>query len=319
MLLPKLGIRFPLPLFLLIHITLRCNRNCYWCYQKNDDFCSRNSGDMPMADFEKIIGSFKDSFFIKPHIHLFGGEPLLHNEFEEILQACARYNISPTLTTNGDYLEERVDLIRKSTISQLNISVNANSNGLADEGYSTLISAIKFLKNKTRKVINLNFALNPDDYHKLEDTALFLNSNFSKREINTFTCQHFMFNGKGIDAEKMNSDIIVEQVKGLKKAKLNFKLLFLPSIALEDIDKYYRSRHAFKHECFVPWAGLSIYPDLTVTMGGGVLWCNKIVGDLRFNSIREIWRGAKLSEFRLDLLRQGLPGQCGRCCQKLYY
>lgn len=321
--LTKIKMRLPYPLFLLIHITLKCNRYCSWCYQRQDLFYKQYLYDMSIEAFDKILSSLKHYiFFPKPHIHLFGGEPLLHPEFPEFLKICKKYNYSPTITTNGEYLNRYIDVIKNSSIAQLNISLNGTLSNSLEANYKSLMPFIEFLTRRRNKIVNLNFALTPYDYHLFEDTVLFFNKRFRKGVINTFTCQHYMFenNHSIIDkVKKMNLEIIIMQIRRLKKINLNFKLLFLPNIAIEDLEKYYYSDYPFRNKCYLPWAGLSIYPDLAVTMGGGVFCCNKIVGNLNTESLQEVWKGNKINRLRSDLLNYGLNKQCNRCCQKLYY
>lgn len=319
MLLPLMKIRIPHPVFILLHITLKCNRNCAWCYQKQDSFYRQHSGDMRLEAFEKILAEAKPGFFLRTHIHLFGGEPLTHPEFPVFLKICKKYNYSPTITTNGDYLREYMEIIKSSTISQLNISLNRPGYDSLEKTYEGLLKCIALLAKE--KVINLNFALTPGDYHLLEQVTLFFSSKFKKGAINSFTCQHF-FSRNGPSGGKIkgiNVYLLEEQIKKLQKEKINFKLLFLPHIGLKDLRKYYYSEFSFRNKCYIPWLGLNIYPDLTVTAGGGVLGCNRILGDLNVTSIREIWRGEKLGSFRDSLLSQGLESRCNRCCHKLYY
>ena len=124
----KLGLLFPYlnarpfyPLFLLVNITLSCNRKCSWCYETHDEFYGSLTVHMPVDMFKKILCSFK---YFKPHIHLYGGEPLYHPRFPIFLEYCKIHGYKPTLTTNGDYLDKYSKVIMQSSVSQLNISLN---------------------------------------------------------------------------------------------------------------------------------------------------------------------------------------------------
>lgn len=312
-----------MPLYLLIHITLKCNRDCFGCYQKREAFYLQDCPDLSLNDFEGILASFKQRLFYKPHIHLFGGEPLLHPEFPGFLDICQKYSYAPTLTTNGDYLNTYAEILKRSSIAQLNVSLSKPPNDLSNsETADATLKPIEFLTEKPKKIINLNFTLRPDNYHLLIDTVLFFNRKFKKGRIDTFTCQHFMSGMKPLNIKErktINVSTVIKQIRELEKIRLNFKLLFLPHIRLKDIYRYYYSGDKFLNRCYVPWAGLSIYPNLTVTMGGGVLGCNKVAGHLGSESILKIWHSEKLNNFRNHLLDHGLEEICNRCCHKLYY
>ena len=305
-----------------MHITLRCNRKCAWCYQIHDEFYDCHAGDMQVDAFERILFSLKNYSRLRPHIHLFGGEPLCHPDFAEFIRIAKIYNFSPTITTNGDYLDKYLGAIENSSISQINISLNRRFHISLEETYNSLVPAVIFLRKQCRKIINFSFNLNPNEYYMLEDVVVFFNKIFKKGLVSTFTCQHYMLNNikPGMRMEtRIDPHIIKLQLQRLKNAKLNFKLLALPNILLADLDRYYSSDFSFRNKCFVPWAGLSIYPDLEVTMGGGVLSCNKTIGNLNSESIKEIWHAYALRKFRRHLLDYGLEEKCNRCCQKLYY
>lgn len=270
-------------------------------------------------EFERIL---RYRFFcFKPHIHLFGGEPLLHPEFPEFLTISRQYHYRPSLTTNGDYLEKYTGIINNSSVGQINISVNVSGKKPFYAGCRSLIKSIRLLAAK--KIVNLNFAITIEGYDKLEEVVMVFNKAFGKGVIGNFTCQHFMWDsvradiGKAI--RKIDSTVINYQVKRLKRSKLNFPLSFLPDIAVSDIEKYYNSQYSFRNRCFLPWAGLSIYPDLSVAMGGGVLGCNTIVGDLRRQSLKSVWGSESLQKERRYFHCYGLKEQCNRCCQKFYY
>ncbi|MFA4989434.1 MAG: radical SAM protein [Candidatus Omnitrophota bacterium] len=312
-------IRIPSPVFILLHITLKCNRNCSWCYQKQDFFYQRHSGDMQPEAFERIISGLKRRFFLRAHIHLFGGEPLSHPQFPEFLKICGKYNYAPTITTNGDYLKQYLGLIKSSSISQLNISLNRPSYPSLEEIYEPLVTSINSLTGG--KIINLNFALTPGDYHLLEKVALFFSKKFKKGVVNSFTWQHFIPQAQPFSAknEAINVSILAEQIKKLQREKINFKLFSLPHIALKDLRKYYHSAYRFRNKCYVPWFGLNIYPDLSVTPGAGILACNKILGNLNRESLQEVWGGKTMAAFRNSLLYRGPGTECNRCCHKLYY
>lgn len=315
-----LGKYLPNPLFLLIHITLLCNRKCEWCYQSTDPFFSNHNGRMPVDKFEKILSSMK-GFLPKPHVHLFGGEPLCHPEFPEFLKYCRKYGYQPTLTTNGELLEKHSNTILNSSLGQLNISVSRlfDKQGGINQA---LLSNIKFFTrlNEGKKTINLNFAVDFDNHDYLEKTILYFHNGFKRETFKYYVCQHFMSRDiVATNKKNFNIDTFKNNISRIKNMKLNFGLLFLPDIKVEDLEKYYYSDFAFKNMCYVPWAGMAIYPDLAVSGGGGVFACNKIIGDLNKQPIEEIWHGARLRDFRSKIVKEGLPSVCNRCCQKIYY
>lgn len=318
----RMRITLPQPVFVLVYITLKCNSNCSWCFQKKDLFYNRDTLQMNPNDFRRILASLKKDFLFKPHIHLFGGEPLSHPEFSKFLTISRELGFCPSITTNIDYLKDNIEILNNSVVKQINISINRQSIiENVENSYNDAVLQIERLQ-KSRKIINLNYYLNPSEYYLLEKIVMFFNKKLKKGIISTFICQHLFFenNEQAINKnKKIDFKIMGEQIIRLKNKQLNFKLLFFPDIHVDDLRQYYTSDLLFKNECYVPWMGLSVYPELNVTFGGGMLWCNKIIGDLKAQSWRKIWRGKEISNLRNVILTKGLSKECIRCCHKLYY
>jgi MoaA/NifB/PqqE/SkfB family radical SAM enzyme len=252
---------------------------------------------------------------------LFGGEPLCHPDFPLFLKYSQLYNYSPTLTTNGDFLAKYSELISKSSLMQLNISINGliEDNGIINSKFAEIIK-IFIYQNRKKKIINLNYLIVPETYRYLGDIIAHFNDHYAKDDFAYFTIQHLnMIEKDDIGTGGFNLKELADIIASIKKLRLKFKLLFLPNIKLHDIEKYYSSEGVFGNRCFVPWVGLTIYPDLTVTPGGTALGCNFVLGNLLKESVTDIWRGDRLRDFRLSLIKKGLPEICNRCCQKLYY
>lgn len=311
------------PLFLIVQTTPFCNRACKPCVSqgKTRFYAEHFSGHLPADRFKEILISFRRKFWLKPHIHLFGGEPLCHPDFHLFLKYSQMYNYSPTLSTNGDFLAKYSELISKSSLTQLNISVNRliEDDGIINSKFAEIIKIFMY-QNRKKKVINLNYLIVPQTYRYVKDVIGYFNAHYVKGDFAYFTIQHLnMIEKDDIGAGGFNLKELADIIAGIKKLRLKFKLLFLPDIKSHDIEKYYSPGSVFGNRCFAPWVGLTIYPDLTVTPGGAALGCNFVLGNLLKESITEIWRGNRLRDFRLGLIKKGVPEICSRCCHKLYY
>ncbi|MFA6533591.1 MAG: radical SAM protein [Patescibacteria group bacterium] len=107
-----------------IEITGRCNMSCQHCRAANE---ARR--DMPVPQIVKIIRFARQFSPAYKEVVLSGGEPLLHSQFAEALQAV-RENGGEfvTLTTNGWYLaEEHLELIERLGFQRFILSVSLDS------------------------------------------------------------------------------------------------------------------------------------------------------------------------------------------------
>ena len=79
---------------------------------------------MSVDEFEEVISKIKDyTDTVCLHVK---GEPLLHSNFEEILNICDKNNINISLTTNGTLLKTKIKtLINHDSLSKVHISLNA--------------------------------------------------------------------------------------------------------------------------------------------------------------------------------------------------
>lgn len=107
-----------------IEITGRCNMNCQHCraaYQIQKD--------MPIEQIIKIIRFARQFSPNYKEIIISGGEPLLHNDFFNVLTEVRRNGgESVTLTTNGLLLtEEHLNLIERLSFKRFTLSVSLDS------------------------------------------------------------------------------------------------------------------------------------------------------------------------------------------------
>jgi radical SAM protein with 4Fe4S-binding SPASM domain len=90
--------------------------------------------------------------------------------------------------------------------------------------------------------------------------------------------------------------------------------MFLPDLAEEEIPVYYRehSNTFGHHRCLFPWIAVEILPN------GDVSTCvdyqDYIVGNIKTDSLIDIWNNDRYRKFRTELKEAGLLSICSRCC-----
>jgi len=116
-----------------IEITNICNLKCSFCSKS-----SRTLKEMTVEKFEEIlkkINNYTDYIYL--HVK---GEPLLHKNLDKILELSAKYNKKICITTNGVFLKEKLNILKKyNNIYRINISLhseNDKKNYLEDIFYS---------------------------------------------------------------------------------------------------------------------------------------------------------------------------------------
>lgn len=310
------------PFFLLFHLTLDCNCSCQNCYQAFDKFYESKKGIVLPSEFEKILKDAKNSFLIKPIIHFFGGEPLLNPYFKEILRIAEKHNFKCSLTTNGTMLSRYLDdIIQSKKLNQINISLDDIGNKhdylrSFPGAFERAISAIEKIrkiekksKHGKRKIININCVINSENYNRLVNIILYYSKN--NIDIDMLAFQH-QYSKKPVE---FDIEILKDQMRKLKKIKTQFEVAMIPNIAIQLLDRIYIcSSEKNSGKCPIPWVGLNILPNLEATPGGGVLECNHVVGNLKNQTMREIWNGKKMKEFRNHIRTKGVFPSCVKCC-----
>lgn len=314
---PRIGLVLPMlniaswsPLFLLVHITSSCDQCCEWCYQKQDQFFRDHQGDMRIDMFQKIVAS---TGLYAPHLHLFGGEPLFHPQFERFLDVCFRYRRSFSLTTNGNGLDQYGALIIASSSTQINISLNnlVDREGAINADLERKV--INFIRlNAGKKTVNLNYVLCQATDTSFHQALMKFLRYCRKGEVASFVVQRYMSYGNRGDGPEDPTYFL----KRVCSSRFEFPVICVPAKRSSTVTDSLWSVWT-RSKCYVPWVGLSIYPDGAVTPGGGVGGCNCVIGDLAKESLWDIWRGRLLGDFRSTLRNKGLPPRCSSCCHKI--
>ena len=126
-----------------IEITNICNLNCKFCPET-----IRKKEIMNIEKFEEVIKK------IKPYTKLVclhvKGEPLLHNQLEEILKILEKYNSKANITTNGTLIKQRLEILKKSkSVRQINFSIHSIlQNGELNKKYlEDIFESVEQLEN----------------------------------------------------------------------------------------------------------------------------------------------------------------------------
>jgi len=150
-----------------VEITNRCNLRC--------DFCAgtvRPPATMEPAFFERILRQIAP-LTSQICLHVLG-EPLLHPQFDTILNLCAQAGLEVNLTTNGTLLRDRADrILRAPALRQINFSMQALRR---DDGFDehTLDAVMEFSRGAAtaRPELYINFRLwTLDSLHSPSDSA----------------------------------------------------------------------------------------------------------------------------------------------------
>lgn len=110
--------------YLRLSITDSCNFRCLYC-MPDEPFKSSPSAElMSSREIFEISKIFVNRFNINK-IRITGGEPMVRNDFKDIIQQLATLDISIGVTTNGVLLHQYFDVLEECGVRNLNISIDA--------------------------------------------------------------------------------------------------------------------------------------------------------------------------------------------------
>ncbi len=116
-----LGARFHFkhPIYLVHALTARCNARCGFCAW-NPDFYDPTE-QLPTPAIKQLYSDARSLGFIG--LSVWGGEPLLHRDFEEIMRHAHEEGLLTNMVTNGFLLEKKLDAVIRY-IDRVSISVD---------------------------------------------------------------------------------------------------------------------------------------------------------------------------------------------------
>jgi radical SAM protein with 4Fe4S-binding SPASM domain len=296
------------------------------------------------------LKSFIDDIsFLRPNITLFGGEPLLHSAFGELIKYTKLKGMHCLMITNGSLLKNVAKDIVDSGLDELNISLDGDRelhdrirgvSGLFDTITSGIkrVNRLKKEKGLKKPLINLQCTITKYNYRHLEkllavaedigaDSLTYHNLIFLGKELieeqktydKLLECSSKEWEGfafqPGIDPDELYDKII-----DILKKRHHFSVDFYPNLSLKGIKEYYNNTSYAPSEyparCISPWIVAYIFPD------GEVRPCLNFdysFGNIKDKRFTEIWNGASAIKFRQTLKDKNIFPVCVRCTELYRY
>jgi len=329
-----IGYYSPGPEAVMLYLTERCNLNCKVCFLKHIKIDYK---ELEVWDWIRLIDEVAQ---YNPRISISGGEPLLYNGIDEILDYLHRKGLSTTLTTNGTLIDRHLLSILKN-IERLKISI---------DGPEEIHDKLRGIKGTYKKVIHNIEMLNKIKLEKSRQTPfltmysiittdllpyleqmieiaiknkfqqirflhlLFLSEEDINAAKNIFPDRLYYWKGAVFNAEHfVHSEKIAEGIMKIKEKKYPIIVEFEPDFNFQNILKYYRrDTHFFlsyRGKCRMPWTSMTIKQD------GRVEICpDYIIGDTKEDSLKEIWNSKRAKELRKFISQRNTFPVCKACC-----
>jgi MoaA/NifB/PqqE/SkfB family radical SAM enzyme len=332
-------------------LTYQCNLHCKMCGQWGErgslkdlpSAVTRRYLKLPLV--ERLIEEVKS---FHPTITLFGGEPLLHPQWGEVVKRIKEAGLRCNMISNGILLKKKAEEAVQLGLDEIIFSLDGpaemhdairGGKGVfrrALEGFRYLQEA-KERYGKKRPAVNVNTVIWEENHTMLDDIV----EEAARFGAQTVTFHHLIFVDQGAFAEteritkaalKCNSpdwggfiqdelpaidpERIIDQKHLIERGKHTVPAFFYPNFTDEEIRAYYSSFDflptSYKRRCLSPWMVAYVLPD------GIVKPCLSLgysMGNLHEVSFKEIWNGEGAVRFRRLLKKRGYFPVCLRCTE----
>lgn len=335
----------------LLMLTGDCNLDCEMCNAPRAEgqldvmLKQWRQNSMKLEDYRQLFADLK---MLGTDVTLTGGEPLIHRRWMEIAAEAKLNGLKVDLQTNGVFLDRYVDALL-NYVDVINVSVDGPPE-IHDKIRGRKGSFQKIMENcqqieqeKTRQKlkkpsIQIVPTITESNYHCLFETVecihRFLPRSFIgiqhlmfvsphgfaryKKEVNGADgARDFHFWLPSVGVPQVDVEVLVAQVQRIRR-KYSDLVSFVPELRADEIRQWYGSPESlpsrFSRGCLSPWLELDVCPD------GDVRICIDIsLGNVKRESILEIFHGEKTCRLREKILSEGPYSICRACCNLYKY
>jgi MoaA/NifB/PqqE/SkfB family radical SAM enzyme len=305
---------------------MACQCACRVCYERHDPlFRGMQPAAMDVGRFERLLGQAR-GFLRRPLIHLYGGEPLLHPQFAELVGLLGREGFEASMNTNGELLAEHAATLAGSPVRTVLVSLDdVGERHDALRGRPGLfvhaVAGIRRLRELDPKAsLNVNLVVHPENAPRLEEALLGIEQALHGVRLDHLSIEQLAFTPAMANlAREVDAAALRESLRRIAARRFAFPVSATPLIAPDDLERYYRDAAPFDRvNCNVPWIALNVFPNGDISPGGGMFACTRTVGNLETTPLTELWNGEAMRAFRRKI-RGAMPADCFRCCHTLHY
>lgn len=290
--------RFGAPISLGYILTKRCHLRCKYCYADSKPLTLNEEKHI---SFDRLVTIFNEAHDIGVvTVLLTGGEPLLRHDLPKIIRLLVKKDFYVHLPTKAYLTERKIKDLKDAGLEEIQISIDSHNpstqdflsgvNETGDKLLKSIETCVKYgIKVKTNSVIT---SYNIKDIPEL--LIMLSKIGVSKAYLSPYT------RSLGRHDEKLFPSLedyvwLYKQVDSLRKELCDFEID--DANLLQRVITFLSTGRFDRLECGAGRTGLVMLPDGRVTICERLADDDRfIVGDLKTQSIMEIWNSEKLNQ-----------------------
>ncbi|MDC1162238.1 radical SAM protein [Tenacibaculum sp.] len=336
------------PEWIVLGVNNVCNLHCKMCDVGNKNLKSNFAQNlvgthpinMPLDLIKKVIDQTA-IYYPQSKLAYAFTEPLVYPHLIESLKYANKKDIYTTITTNALTLKHKAKELIQAGINEVYVSLDGpqeihNEIRGHKKSFQKALEGIEELLSEKRKpIVKIICAItewNVDAIHELLESLKhlsvqdvgFMHTQFITKEaaqLHDNSPWSFLYpasdsNMDLLDFDNMNLDLLLNEIKAIKKSNYPFKVYFSPEItSKENLELYYRQTEKIIGKiCHAVYSSIMIKSDGSVIPAHGRCY-NLKLGSIYDQSLKDIWTSGTLKKLRTDLQKAGgLFPACSRCC-----
>lgn len=333
------------PKMVILQITGACNRTCRMCNQWGEagGYHSIPLNELTL-DLPTIENALDQVAKYHPYIQILGGEPPLHPQFGQVLDAIEVRKLKASLETNGTTLDFWAERLVHGPVDTVNVSIDGPPD-VHDQirgAKGTYKHAVKGIEKifRLREAaqtalpnVNVRMTLTEENQSLVAETV----DCFRDQPIAQFTIQHLLYNhppileenaallrpikpghqeilvGGTLHPPAIDGDLVWRQIERVcAPGAYPFPVSPNPAYKKDYVRDYYRDAS------YLPEPGLTCrIPQevLSISCQGEAAICSHFyVGKIADAPLDELWNGKMSRDFRKLLAKRGSIPACKICC-----
>ena len=337
-----------------LFLTYKCNLRCFMCGQWGEEGIFKSYSPSTLKDLISLddVGALvRELKRYKTNFTLFGGEPMLHPHWLEIVHLIKKNGLRCNIVTNGTFVGKYAKAIINSKLDEIIFSLDGpeeihdkirrvpNTFNRTINGFKKL-KALKEQKKTKRPLVNINTTINELNYKYLEEIIeiardigakmitfhhlLFLKTEIVENFIKFFqkkfgeTPYDWLGFGRKTPPE-INVNLLISEIEEIKKKNYDIEVSFFPNLSPEEVTKWYTefdfNSKNYKNRCMSLWMTAYVFPDGVVRPYHTM---NYNMGNIREKGFKRIWNSPKYVRYRAYIKEHKRFPVCSKGCTEFF-